>query len=94
MDVMLYVGAGYKAEYKVFKSYLDVSLVYGEGNWSGGAWGWAEIAHGSISVNMKGTRAYLDIQNFEAGLPWVYYGCMFEYKEKKPERFKSSSVTL
>ena len=94
MDVMLYVGAGYKAEYKVFKSYLDVSLVYGEGNWSGGAWGWAEIAHGSISVNMKGTRAYLDIQNFEAGLPWVYYGCMFEYKEKKPERFKSSSVPL
>ena len=78
----------------MFKSYLDVSLVYGEGNWSGGAWGWAEIAHGSISVNMKGTRAYLDIQNFEAGLPWVYYGRMFEYKEKKPERFKSSSVPL
>ena len=90
VDVMLYVGADYKA----FKSYLDVSLVYGEGDWAGGAWGWSDIAHGSISANIKGTRAYLDIRNFEAGNPWVYYGCMFEYKEKRPERFKSSSVKV
>lgn len=90
MDVMLYVGA----DYKPFKSYLDVSLVYGEGNWSGGAWGWSDIAHGSIGANMKGTRAYMDIKNFDEDLPWVYYGCMFEYKEKRPERFKSSAVPL
>lgn len=64
---------------------FDESLVYGEGEWGKGYWGWRDVVTKEISVNRKTQRMQLTFYDDTTDLPIVIYGVGFLYKKKKPK---------
>ena len=62
---------------------FDESLVYAEGLWGEGYWGWKDVVTKEISVNRKAHRMQLTFYDETSDSPVVIFGIAFLYKMKK-----------
>ncbi len=66
-----------------WKVNFDESLVYSEGIWGEGYWGWKDTVTKEISVNRKTQRIQLIFYDETTDMPVMIYGIGFLYKKKK-----------
>ena len=62
---------------------FDESLVYAEGDWGSGYWGWKDSIGKEIQLNQKTQRLQLTFYDETSDCPIVLYGIAMLYKKKK-----------